>query len=275
MTVVNLPSRVELTSAHTRSNPMVLDTPANAVQAANITIINEGTSTILARQTRYTDWSVVHPRSELQMSIIAGYPCTLELAAAGPLYRYLSLNSPSSNTEIPQPVRLQLNAVEATLYDAAQIISFSADPAAITATESADLQFVFAGGTGSINQSVGAVTSAMDESVTPGSTTTYTLTVDNAHGSVETLAVTVTVVPIPVITSLTADPEIVLTMEESEITAVFTGGTGVLTPGNIPVTSGVPVTVTPALTQEYTLTVSNSIGTGAGVVTDTVTVTIL
>ena len=47
------------------------------------------------------------------------------------------------------------------------------------------------------------------------------------------------------------------------LTPYFSGGTGVITPGNISVTSGTPITLTPAATTTYTLTVTNVVNTVA------------
>lgn len=46
----------------------------------------------------------------------------------------------------------------------------------------------------------------------------------------------------------------------TQLTGSFTGGTGVITPGNIAASSGVAVTVTPNSTTTYTLTVTNAAG---------------
>lgn len=46
----------------------------------------------------------------------------------------------------------------------------------------------------------------------------------------------------------------------TQLTGSFTGGTGVITPGNIIASSGVAVTVTPNSTTTYTLTVTNAAG---------------
>ena len=47
------------------------------------------------------------------------------------------------------------------------------------------------------------------------------------------------------------------------LTSYFSGGTGVITPGNIPVTSGTPITLSPTTTTTYTLTVTNVLNTVA------------
>jgi hypothetical protein len=41
---------------------------------------------------------------------------------------------------------------------------------------------------------------------------------------------------------------------------VFVNGTGVITPGDLPVASGIPLSVSPTGTTSYTLTVTNSAG---------------
>ena len=53
---------------------------------------------------------------------------------------------------------------------------------------------------------------------------------------------------------------------------IFSNGTGVITPGDLSVTSGIPVTVSPTTTTTYTLTVENSAGTRA---TTTATVNVI
>ena len=57
----------------------------------------------------------------------------------------------------------------------------------------------------------------------------------------------------------------------TQLTGVFTGGTGVITPGSLPATSGTPVTVSPTATTTYTLTVTPTTGTA---VTQTISVSL-
>ena len=77
----------------------------------------------------------------------------------------------------------------------------------------------------------------------------------------------------PSIASFVPSPATVTVGSSSSLTATFTNGTGVVTPGNIAVTSGTPVGVTPSATTTYTLTVSNAAGT-AVTATAKVTVTV-
>jgi hypothetical protein len=154
------------------------------------------------------------------------------------------------------------------------IASFVATPTSVTAGSSASLTAVFANGAGIITPGNLAVTSGVAVSVTPSVTTTYTLTVTNAAGTAVTQTVVVTVtgsVVAPSITSFVANPSTITAGASSNLTGIFTNGTGVITPGNLAATSGVAVSVTPSATTTYTLTVTNTAGTAA---TQKVTVTV-
>ena len=73
--------------------------------------------------------------------------------------------------------------------------NLSASSTTIALGDSADLTAEFtAGGTGSIDNGVGVVSSGTPVSVSPSVTTTYTLTVTKSDGSTETATLTVTVV---------------------------------------------------------------------------------
>ncbi len=73
------------------------------------------------------------------------------------------------------------------------------------------------------------------------------------------------------ITSFTANRTSITDGSTAALTGVFANGTGVITPGNLPATSGVAVTVSPTTTTAYTLTVTPTSGTAA---TATVTITV-
>ncbi|MGA2048519.1 MAG: hypothetical protein ABSG96_12540 [Terracidiphilus sp.] len=77
--------------------------------------------------------------------------------------------------------------------------------------------------------------------------------------------------PASTISSFLASPTTITAGQSATLTAVFANGTGVITPGNLPATSGTPVTVSPAATTAYTLTVTPSSGTA---VTATSTITV-
>jgi hypothetical protein len=69
--------------------------------------------------------------------------------------------------------------------------------------------------------------------------------------------------PPPSITSFTASPTSVTSGARAALIGVFANGTGVITPGNLPATSGVAVNVSPIATTVYTLTVTPTSGTAA------------
>src|SRR5271170_5764522 len=64
----------------------------------------------------------------------------------------------------------------------------------------------------------------------------------------------------PSITSFTANPTSITDGSSAALTGVFANGTGVITPGNLPATSGVAVTMNPTTTTTYTLTVTPTSG---------------
>ncbi len=67
--------------------------------------------------------------------------------------------------------------------------------------------------------------------------------------------------PAPSISSFTASPASITVGTSAALTGVFANGTGVITPGNLPATSGIGVTVSPTTTTTYTLTVTPTNGT--------------
>jgi hypothetical protein len=69
--------------------------------------------------------------------------------------------------------------------------------------------------------------------------------------------------PPPSITSFTANRASIIDGSTAALTGIFANGTGVITPGNFPASSGVAVTVSPTATTTYTLTVTNASGTAA------------
>jgi hypothetical protein len=151
------------------------------------------------------------------------------------------------------------------------ITSFTANPTSITSGTSSSLTAVFTGGTGVITPGNIPATSGTAVTVSPIITTTYTLTVTPTTGTAVTQLVTVTVTPAPTITSFTATPATITSGSSSSLLATFTGGTGAITPGNLAITSGTAVSVSPTATTIYTLTVTPTTGTA---VTQTVTVTV-
>jgi len=155
------------------------------------------------------------------------------------------------------------------------ITSFTANPTTILTGGTAGLTGVFANGNGTIMPGGMTATSGKTISVSPSASTTYTLTVTNSAGISVTQTATITVTPAspaaPTITSFTANPTTITAGGSANLTGVFSGGTGMITPGNIAATSGSAVSVTPSATTTYTLTVTNSAGVA---LTQTATVTV-
>jgi len=142
---------------------------------------------------------------------------------------------------------------------APEISSFSASENPVTTGRSTWLNYTFAGGTGSIDQSIGSVTSGRTTEVAPTSATTYTLTVTNAAGTAVTRAVTVGVAGAPRIISFTANPTTVAPGETATLTAVFENGVGSVDQGIGTIASGVGLsTAAMATTATYRLTVTNA-----------------
>ena len=151
----------------------------------------------------------------------------------------------------------------------ATVFSFTATPGIITQGDPVTLDYDFSGGDAvlaplgeAIPGDPGPAAGSLEDS--PDSSTTYVLTVTDRLGQVSTGAARVTVVPAPVITSFTAAPPIIGTDEPATLTAVFAGGTGVVSSGpsyRAPITSGVAL-ATPDLAEStsLTLTVTNAAG---------------
>jgi hypothetical protein len=154
-----------------------------------------------------------------------------------------------------------------------EITAFTATPATLTAGETSQLRPTFVNATAAaIDLGVGPVASGVDVPVSPGATTTYTLTAQGPGGPA-TRTVTVTVVPAPAVTSFSAAPPTVVPGGSSVLTALFSGGTGAVDQGIGPVQSGVGVPTGPlASSRTYTLTVTNPLGRTA---TSTTPVTVL
>ena len=157
------------------------------------------------------------------------------------------------------------------------ISSFTATPPSITTGQSSTLAWTLSGGAPtslSINNGVGSVLGSTSKAVTPGTTTTYTLTASNSGGSV-TRSVTVTVTPpAPVISSFTATPASITSGQSSTLAWSLSGGA----PTTLSINSSVGSvlgstsrTVSPTTTTTYTLTASNSAGSVSQSATVTVT----
>ncbi len=157
------------------------------------------------------------------------------------------------------------------------INTFTATPPTIASGESSTLSWTVTDATSvTIDQGIGSVAvSSGTSSVTPGATTTYTLTATNSAGSV-TATTTVTVrsaevTSKPIINGFVALQPTITSGQPSTLGWSVTGATSVTIDqgiGEVPATG--TYSVTPSTTTTYKLTATNS----AGSVTATATVTV-
>jgi hypothetical protein len=243
------------------SQPVLNTAPTVTTNPANQTVTVGATPSFTAAASGNpaptVQWQVSTDNGVTFNNVAGATSATLTLTAVtlvqtGNQYRATFTNSVGTATT---------TTAKLTVLAAPAITSFIAGQATITAGNSTTLTAVFAGGTGSVNNSVGAVTSGTAVTITPAATTTYTLTVTNAAGTPTTATATVTVVAAPAITSFIAGQATVTAGNSTTLTAVFTGGTGSVNNGVGAVTSGTAVTITPGATTPYTLTVTNAAGT--------------
>ena len=183
-----------------------------------------------------------------------------------------------------------------TVTQSVPTVTVTPQSSTIAASESLPVSITVSGGagapvaTGSVTLSSGSYTSGAvtlsggsasitipaNTLATGTDTLTAAYTPDSNSSSVYTSAqgtASVTVEPPAVITSFSASPTSIVAGSSSgaQLTANFSGGTGVINPGNIAVTSGTPVTVNPTATTTYTLTVTPPAGSA---VTQTITLTV-
>jgi 6-phosphogluconolactonase (cycloisomerase 2 family) len=135
----------------------------------------------------------------------------------------------------------------------------SAGPSDVASGAASTLSYTFSNGTGVLMPGSLPVTSGSSSVVHPLSTTAYTLTVTNLAGDSVSDTAIVTVGAPPSIDDFKALPGLISAGQGTLLTFQFTG-TGVITPGNLAVSSGSQVAVFPATDTTYTLTVTNAFG---------------
>jgi hypothetical protein len=144
------------------------------------------------------------------------------------------------------------------------ITAFGASRTTITLGESTAFTGLFTGGTGVLNGPFlnTPISSGVALSVTPSAITTgvYVLKVTNLAGDFVQDTETVTTVAAPTISSFTATPNAISFSGSTTLSASFTGGTGVVSPIGLPITSGNPVSVPVNASTTYVLTVTNAAG---------------
>jgi flagellin-like protein len=155
------------------------------------------------------------------------------------------------------------------------VTGFTASPSSIASGQYSTLQWTVTGATTvSISPTPGAVSATTGtQSVSPATTTVYTLTATNSYGTIAaTATVTVGSAGQPAINSFTASPGTITAGQSSVLQWAVTGATSVSispVPGIVSSTTGTQ-SVSPTTSTVYTLTATNSSGT----VTASATVTI-
>jgi hypothetical protein len=189
-----------------------------------------------------------------------------------------AIATPSDNTTpiVSNPAATTATAtttISVTQPLSSAINSFTASPTTINAGQSATLQWATSGVTSvSIDAGVGTVAQAGTATVSPATTTIYTLTAVGSSGS-PTATVTVTVVPagIPIITSFTATPTTITAGENAILQWNVSGANSVTVDqgmGVVPFSGTRAIGPTAATT--YTLTAQGNNGPATSTVTVTV-----
>ena len=185
-------------------------------------------------------------------------------------YSYNGGNNPSGNPDAATSI------VTAMPLTAPAIGSFAAAPSVIAAGTPVTLSWTLSGGTPdtlTIDNNIGPVLGTASKTVSPTSTTTYTLTAANAAGT-NTATAKVTIVVAPLISTFTASPTPINPGGTSTLAWTLAGGTpDTLTIDNNvgSVTGTSSKSVSPTTSTTYKLTAANV----AGSATATVTVNVL
>ncbi len=157
------------------------------------------------------------------------------------------------------------------------IAHFSATPPSIAPGQTSHLSWEVSNAQSlSINRGIGTV-DGNGITVQPDTTTSYTLTATNEHGSsTRTLQVTVDaggpdVTAVPVIESFIATPASITAGQATVLTWQVTGATSLSISPGIGAVTGNSRNVSPGVTTSYTLTATNSLGSASRSVQVTVT----
>ena len=165
--------------------------------------------------------------------------------------------------------RVTVSAGASATASAPVIDSFSASPGIIASGSSSTLSWSISGAaTATIDQGVGNVALTGTRVVSPGATTTYTLTASNEVGSVTAVAQVIvsagaqpSVAGLPVISLFSANPWSIASGESTMLSwNVSNTSTVTIEPGVGAVASAGNISVSPAATTSYTLTATNASG---------------
>lgn len=160
-----------------------------------------------------------------------------------------------------------------------EVSSFTISESTITRGDEVTLTAVFTGGTATVDNGVGILSSGIPLLISPTETSTYTLSVTDEIGRLVSSSINVTVIATPEISSFTLSNSTITQGEGVTIVAVFSNGTATVDNGVGELVSGVPKTIYPLYraptlggvfidppstttpsTIHYELTIENSLG---------------
>ena len=170
-----------------------------------------------------------------------------------------TLTATGPNGTTTQTVQVMVGATTA------QILRFQASPSTIAAGASSTLSWTTSGAnTISISPGIGTVTANGSTTVTPASTTSYTISATGTDGKTVTAVATVTVTgsAIPQIVTFVATPQSISPGQSTKICWQVNGSSSIsITPGvGNNLNPNACATVTPSATTTYTLTATNAVG---------------
>src|SRR5260370_8501175 len=238
--------------------------PPPPPQIPTINYFAASRSTISAGQWAQLYWSVSGATSVTIDNGIGNPPAQVLVSPTTTTTYTLTASNPAGSSTAQLTIRVTGSAPT--------ISSFTAFPNSIASGGSPTLSWSVSGATSlSLNQGLGDVTSLSSKSVSPVSTTTYTLTATNSFGSV-TASATVIVVPaqIPTINYFIASRSTISAGQWAQLYWSVSGATSVTIDNGI---GNAPphVLVFPTTTTTYTLTASNPAASSTATLTIPVT----
>jgi len=147
-----------------------------------------------------------------------------------------------------------------TVVAAPRVASFEATPAILTLGDTCSLTAQFSGGTAMLQPGAVALVSGQAVQVTPAAATHFVVTVTNPLGISTALGLDVQVVAPPAITAFSAAGDWRPMAQGLTLAATFSGGAGVVRPGNRPILSGTPLAWTGPMPDRFELAVTNAAG---------------
>ena len=235
-------------SANPASAPIVLP-PVISIFTASPATINPGASSSLS-------WTVIDATS-ISISGISGTP-TSPLTVSPTTTTTYTLTASNSGGTVSATTTVTVNT-------APVITGFTASPASISIGASSSLSWTVAGATSvTLTGVTGQVISP--QTISPTTTTTYTLTATNSVG---TTTATTTVTVLPAINSFTASATSITAGQLVTFSWTTTGAISTSLSG-VTASPISPVTVYPSASGNYTLTATNS----SGSVTQSIAITV-